>query len=482
MKINPVEASLFVTLDKDLRQELIKSGVIPVNDIFYSNWGNRNKINLYYGSYGSGKSVDIVDEFIKKSHEDEYFRCYYGRKILEDVRGTVFKTITDRIKELHRERYYNFSDKPNGTMIISHKENGNEFIPFGANNPQSLKSIKDPTHFFCEELDQYSFEDFGFIYSRLRTEKAFTQLYAAFNTEKIYKSHWIRKVLFDGEFKDQAFRLKANYYDNFFINQDDYLSKLRLIANGNAATLNAIANGEWGMIRTGGEFWKNFDESKHVKKVELTQTTIHVSLDENVNPYVTQTIWQVLTGTKVIRQVSEMLNKSPDNNAPKAAKRFAEWLKKINYNDVVFVYGDPSGGKRSTIDENNASFFEKYVEVLRSYGFRVTSRVGRSAPEVALSAAFINAIYEANYGGWSIEISERCFASIEDYMIVKEDADGKMAKPKEKDKDSKVTFEPQGHISDSKRYFIIELLKDDWNKYKQRKSNLTSLSGFFPGR
>lgn len=478
MQVHSVYASKFKKQDKEI-QDIILQGdcTLVVNDVFYQLLDNKNKINLLYGSYGSGKSVFIIDLLINKCLNDPYFRCYFGRKILETVRGTVHKTITDRIKERRLQKFFNFSEAPNGSMIILCKENGNEFIPFGANDTQSLKSIKDPTHFFCEELDQFTFEDFGFIYSRLRTEKALTQFYGAFNTERIYQSHWIRKVLFDGEFKDQAFRLKANYSDNHFIDREDYLSKLKLIANGNAATLNAIANGEWGMVRTGGEFWKSFDESRHVKPVKLEETTIHVSLDENVNPYVTQTIWQVLPNEKVIRQVGEMLNKSPNNNAPKAAKAFADWLKEINYSDVVFVYGDPSGGKRSTIDENNKSFFDKYIEVLRSYGFVVKSRVGRSAPEVALSAAFINAIYENNHAGWSIEISDKCFASIEDYIMVKEDADGKMAKPKETDKETQVRFEPRGHISDSKRYFIIELLKVEWNSYKVKRTrqNVTGL-------
>lgn len=479
MRLKPIEASIFVTLDKELQEQLALSGVVPVNDIFLPNWGNQNKINLYYGSYGSGKSVDIIDEFLKKAIEDTYFRAFFGRKILEDVRETVHKTFTDRIKELKVEHLFNFSDKPNGSMIITCKKSKNELHPFGANKSASLKSIKDPTHFFCEELDQFSFEDFGIIYSRLRTQKAFTQFYGAFNTEKIYQSHWIRRVLFDGEFKDQAFRLKANYHDNHFIDQEDYLIKLRLIADGNATKLNSIANGEWGMIRTGDEFWKSFDETKHVRKVALDNTTIHVSLDENVNPYVTQTIWQAFPTAKTLRQVHEILSKSPNNNAPKAAKQFAEWLKSINHRDMVFVYGDPSGGNKSTIDENNASFFDKYIEVLRSHRFKVTSRVGRSAPEVALSAAFINAIYELNEAGWTIEISERCFASIEDYMIVKEDADGRMKKPKEKDKDSKVTFEPAGHISDSKRYFIIQILHEEWEHYKKGKDKRSLQAGYF---
>jgi len=477
VKQKPLEASLFKPLPNELKLQLILSGVVPVNDAFLPLWGNQNKINLLYGSYGSGKSVFIVDILIDDCLNDGYFRCYYGRKIFETIRGTVFKTITDRIKELKKDHLFTFSDSPNGSMLIVCKKNKNEFNPFGANNPDSLKSIKDPTHIFCEELDQFSFYDFGILFSRLRTEKANTQLYGAFNTEKIYQSHWIRKVLFDGEFKDQSVKHKSTYKDNLFINQDDYYEKLKLIANGNAAVLNAIANAEWGIVRTGGEFWKQFDETKHVKKVQYSPGVIWVSLDENVNPYVTVTGWQV-RGTAIF-QIKEILCYSPDNNAPKAAGKAADWLDSIKHTDMVFVCGDPSGKKRSTVDANSKSFYDKFIEVLKSRGYRVTDKVMKSAPEVALSAAFVNAIYENNLYGWSITISDTCFSSIEDYVMVKEDAEGKMQKTKEKDPETGVTFEPRGHISDNKRYLVLTILDKQFQEYKGMKSNLKNQVGYF---
>ena len=466
--MKPLEASLFKPLDDDLKDKLIRSNVVPINDVFLPVWNATDNVILLYGSYGSGKSIFVADKWIDKALNQKYFRGYFGRKVFDTVRGTVFQTFVDRIRELHKEHLFSFSDKPNGSMIITCRENGNMMIPFGANDSASLKSIKDPTDFFCEELDQFSFIDFGFIFSRLRTEKAITQFWGAFNTEKVYAAHWIRKVLFEGEYKDLALRLKANFTDNHFMNQQDYDKKLRLIANGSSAVYNAIAQGEWGSARTGNEFWKQFSDTKHVKKLEILPTTIHVSLDENVNPYVTASFWQVNTDAKEIRQIWELPCMSPDNNAPKAAKKTAEWLRSIGYQDVVYIYGDPSSSKRSTIDPNNRSFFDKFIEVLRSEGFTVVSRVRKSAPEVALSAAFINAIYESNLFGWSILIHERCFTSIEDYMIVKEDADGRMFKEKVKDKESGITYEANGHFSDAKRYFITALLSAEFERYKSR--------------
>lgn len=285
--------------------------------------------------------------------------------------------------------------------------------------------------------------------------------------------------------KGNAVWIKVTYRDNFWVVghpsgeggfvdehtladfEEDRIKKPNLYR--------VYANGERGIMRTGGEFWKQFNETKHVQPLKLEKTTtIHVTLDENVNPYVTVLLWQIIG--KEFRQVHELICKTPDNNAPKAARKLADWLHSIGYQDVVFIYGDPSASKRSTVDPNNSSFYDKFIEVLQKEGFTVVNRVARSAPEVALSAAFINEIYEYNKDGYSIVIGDRCKLSIDDYCTVKEDAEGKMQKVKEKDPDTKVTFEPYGHISDAKRYFIIKILEREFNLYKAKRRRTGSVA------
>lgn len=473
----PFEASVFVKQPEKIRRLLLRSDVCPINDSLLDIWENKFKILLLYGSYGSGKSIFFADQFINHAIEDEYFRGYFGRKILEDVRGSVHKTITDRIKDLNKEHLFEFSDKPNGSMNIVCKQNYNMMLPFGAADPKSLKSVKDPSHFWLEELDQYSFADFGLIYSRLRTTKADTQLYGSFNTERVYQSHWIRKMLFDGEYASQAHRKLLNYTDNYFIDQKDYLDRLKLTAGGNMAILNAIAYGHWGVVRTGGEFWKQFSETRHVKDVSYASGVVWVSCDENVNPYVTMTVWQVRNQN--IIQIMEVLARDPYNNAPKAAGLFCDYLDRIHHKDMVFVCGDPSASKRSTVDERGESFYQKFIAILNNRGYRTQNKVMKSAPEVALSATFVNDIYENNLNGWEIIIGSMCFESIEDYLLVKEDAEGKMQKTKEKEKESGVTFEPRGHISDSKRYVILTILANDFENYKEYRSELRGKAAYF---
>lgn len=237
------------------------------------------------------------------------------------------------------------------------------------------------------------------------------------------------------------------------------------------------ANGERGIIRTGGEFLKQFNELKHVRPVALEKAPLHISLDSNVKPYVTVSIWQINVEGKKIRQVFEIPCKSPDNSAPKAADKLVKWLNAIGHEDVVYVYGDPSGRARTTVDADNRSFFDKFIEVLTKANVRTISRVQRSAPEVAMSANFINAIFEHNLNGWAIEIGDNCKVSIDDYSSVKEDKDGGMLKPKVKDKETGETYEPNGHFTDAFRYFVIALLFSEFLVYKARGKRTGSIAG-----
>src|SRR5690606_4682714 len=129
-----------------------------------------------------GKSEAVFDKLINDCLESEYFRCYYGRKIFDTVRGSCFKTIIECLKKMNLAHLFNFSEADNSSMVITCKTNRNQFIPFGGDKADKLKSIKDPTHIVCEEFDQFDFKDFKDLYPTLRTERGANVFYGMFNT------------------------------------------------------------------------------------------------------------------------------------------------------------------------------------------------------------------------------------------------------------------------------------------------------------
>jgi hypothetical protein len=116
------------------------------------------------------------------------------------------------------------------------------------------------------------------------------------------------------------------------------------------------------------------------------------------------------------------------------------------------------------------------MAVIRDAGYIVRNNVMRAHPRVSISGDFVNAIYELNYGGYTIEISDTCKVSIDDYATVKEDKNGKMIKETAKDPVTKKPYEINGHFSDTKRYFICKVLEKEFMFYISRKQRRGSVA------
>lgn len=312
--LKPIRASEFVTFPKIVQQGLKDLGGIVINDVFFDDWLTRDKIKLYYGGFGSGKSIFIAQDLIEKCRTDKYFKCYYGRKVFDTVRGSCFETLVETIEDLGLEDEFHYSKAVTSSMVIVHIRTGNKFVPFGADKADKLKSIKDPTHIWCEEFDQFEDSDgstskkgdFQMLFPRLRTIKAETQFIASFNTDPVYPTHWILKYffpeLYEGDDKAEFELLEdvvitktfANYTDNHFIDQKAYYQQLKLASGGSTLILEAIANGKWGVLLNKDPWLYAFDMQKHVKqKVPFMPSyPIHVSIDVNNDP-LECTLWQM---------------------------------------------------------------------------------------------------------------------------------------------------------------------------------------------
>lgn len=379
--------------------------------------------------------------------------------------------------------------------------NGAQIFLKGIDDEEKAKGVEGFTYVLLDEANHFFLEEYETFQTSLRGI-AGQKIFLTWNpvSEKQWvKTHFVDayewaetttygtlpspdsfvQVSTDGT----AVLIKTDYRDNYWIaghpsgtygfRDDNLIAQYDKLQYTNYNRYRVEVRGEWGQERTGGEFWKQFDETRHVGDVPFrADQPIHVTCDENVNPYVTVGLFQV--AGKDIGQVGELPCKSPDNNAPKAAGKLVAWLRKKDFTGgIIYLYGDPSASRRSTVDENNKSFYDKFSQTLTAAGFRVVSRVGKSAPQVALSAAFINDIYEHGYGGYSITIDRSCTTSIDDYSVVQEAPDGSMLKKKVTDPVTKVQYEPNGHFSDAKRYFIVKLLEADWTKYINRAKGVS---------
>lgn len=472
--MHPVKASGWFNTnltDKE-RKALIKSGITPVNDIFYDLWGNTHPIVLLYGGYGSGKSVFVQTDLIEKARQPGYFKCYFGRKVLEDVRGSVHSKFVSIIKENGLEDEFQFSEEPNGSMVIKHRATGNLFLPFGASKPDSLKSIDDPTHFFLEEMDQFSLKDFAIILSRLRTEKGNLQLYGAFNTATVLPGHWILKVLMP-EFGSQTeeskdlielvnyigvTKLFCNYTDNYFINQEDYYNKLKLSAAGDIELLNAIARGDWGVIKGENPFATQYTVQKHESKDASfdPQKQLLMKIDFNRNPFAINFshMWRDSRGEH-FHTVNEA--GIPNGSIP----AMIDVIKTKYYHQLsnCILTGDNMGKKGELSQRDNAS---NYTQLQRGLGLSEKQLWLPSNPTHENSRTDVNYVlyHFPDYKINPVTCPETCL----DMKIVQCDAFGSIIKSNRKDMSQKADF------IDCERYGINTFLKK-WidNHMKIRK-------------
>jgi PBSX family phage terminase large subunit len=452
------------------------------------------------GGSSAAKTYTVCQALSVDMYEHEYSTMAF-RRFQINIPDSVYASFKAAIKGLQMDDYYT----PQQFLIKG--EDDKARIRFrGLDDEENIKGIEDFQVVYNNEWSQFTEDHWSQQRKRLRGKpnqkficdwnpissklwqyenwldqdqwtdlplhiegKKYSQLNPEFSFKRINKkgnSVWIKVTFRDNYWIVGHPNGKYGFRDQHTLDdfEHDRLHKPNLYR--------VYANGERGILRTGGEFWKQFDETRHVRPLKVEKTTLHISLDENVMPYVTIGCWQYVKEKKEFRQVHEIPCKQPSNNAPKAAGELVKWLRQIDYQDVVYIYGDPSSSKRSTIDPNNSSFYDKFMEVLRAAGFQVVNRVARSAPEVALSAAFINEIYENNLYGYSIVIADHCRVSIDDYCTVKEDRDGTMLKLKVKDPVTEQSYEPNGHYSDQKRYLLIKMLEQEFNQYKSRGKKL----------
>lgn len=239
--------------------------------------------------------------------------------------------------------------------------------------------------------------------------------------------------------------------------------------------------GNWDVqLKTGGEFWKGFEIDQHIGPLHIDiEEAIHISVDNNVYPYISISIWQLRKHTIQngeteweIFQIGEICAKDPKNTASASGYEVVKYLRKIDYQlRKVYVYGDPTTTARNTIDDNKKSFLDKFTDIINKKGYRVDKRMFKKAPPVASTGDFINEIYRNNIEGLSIIINESCKESISDYIETKEDKDGKVLKQRVKDPKTQITYEKNGHLSDTKRYFLVKCFYSEYTKFTNRFSD-----------
>lgn len=481
---------------------------------------------IMYGGSSSGKTYSMAQAILILTLW-EGTNHLVMRKVGASIKDTVYQDFKAAAEQLGISKMFKFSD---GVKTITCIQNKARIVFKGLDDAEKIKGLSSFKRVVLDEWSEFEEADYKQIRLRLRGMEG-QQLIYTFNPIK--ETHWIKKKVFDKqkwhdipmtvniggrvipeeltkvksikmneprvimhkrtgemiEHSPDTVVIQTTYLNNFWVvgspdgtygyYDEQCIATFEYDREHDPDYYNVYALGEWGVIRTGSEFFGSFNRGKHSADVAYNpELPIHLSIDSNVMPYISVQFWQAyFEDTTSIRQFDEICAESPNNSARKAAKLVADRLRELNASKV-YIHGDASTRAANTIDDEKRSFLDLFIGVLQKAGFAIVDCVGTKNPSVPMSGEFINAIYDEEINDIGILIGENCKTSIEDYMSAQKDANGAMLKTKIKNKTTGQTYEEHGHLSDCKRYVIVDLLREQFLLFSnRRKRNLYAKDG-----
>ena len=482
---------------------------------------------ILYGGSSSGKSYSVAQTILIQTLQDGE-NTLVMRKVGASIQKTIYEDYKVAAKGLGIDHLFRFQQN-----AIKFLYNGAKIDFSGLDDPEKIKGISNYKRVHLEELSEFDEPDLKQIRKRLRG-KVGQQIICTFNP--VSETCWIKKKLFDTEkwhdvpmtveiagkalpeelTKVKSIRMNSTksilnprtrqieeHAPDMVVIQSTYLNNFWVVGSPDGTYgyydeqciadfekdrlndpdyYNIYALGEWGVIRTGSEFFGSFNRGKHSsERLYRQDLPIHISVDNNVLPYISVSYWQVdLSAGIKIWQFHETCAESPNNTVKKSSKLVGKYLKDIGYCDKVYLHGDASTKYANSIDDEKRSWMDLFIDTLQKEGFEIEDKVGNKNPSVAMTGEFINAIFDEIVPGIEIGIDESCTVSIEDYMSVQKDANGAILKTKVKNKITMQTYEEHGHLSDTFRYVVADLCHEEYTAFSnRRKRNLYGNKGAF---
>lgn len=256
-------------------------------------------INFLWGGRDSGKSHFIAQRLILKCLSAPYFRCILLKKSFNTIQESQWQTIKDITEAWGIDHLFQFRVAPLSIICA----NGNRFIARGLDDPQSIKSVKDPSDAWHEEGNMETMDDFVTVTTTLRTNKVKIQQWFSFNPEcdGDYEDFWLFKTFFkdkswngsnewsiplpDGRVANFTYTsTHTTYRDNpkVTLQRIAFLEQLKSI---DPYYYKVYSLGQWGKRNTEDPYCYAYNPGKHKGTVVLNPNhEVYLSFDFNVNP------------------------------------------------------------------------------------------------------------------------------------------------------------------------------------------------------
>lgn len=235
----------------------------PVNE-----W--RGRYRILKGSAGSGKSVNIAQDYIAKLSDPAYrgANLLVVRKIEETNRDSTFAELQGAVFRMFGEYADRFWSVKTTPLAMECKLTGNRIIFRGMKDLSQREKVKSVTFrqgklvwIWCEEATELLEGDVDILDDRLRGDLSevnpnlYYQITMTFNP--VSATHWIKRRYFDVSDPD-VLTHHSTYRDNRFID-DAYFRRMERRAEEDPEGYRVYGLGEWGEL--GGLILTRFEVS-----------------------------------------------------------------------------------------------------------------------------------------------------------------------------------------------------------------------------
>lgn len=232
------------------------------NPIFKQANETRCRYRCMRGSAGSGKSVNIAQDYILKLMNPKYkgANLLVIRKIGDWNRQSTYSELVSAINRICGSMADFYWDIGKSPLALRCKTTGNEVLFRGMKDDKQREGVKSVTFtrgkltwIWAEEATELEENDIDILDDRLRgkliNENLYYQITLSFNP--VSATHWIKAKYFDKP-RVSIFTHKSTYQDNLFIDPA-YSERMMMRKEQDPEGYRVYGLGEWGLL--GGQFF-----------------------------------------------------------------------------------------------------------------------------------------------------------------------------------------------------------------------------------
>lgn len=221
------------------------------NSRFFETFGGPERIKVYYGGGGSGKSLSLIQYFIMQLCNGDGFRRAILRKTFPSMKASTYLVLKEVLDDWGIPYEENKSDH-----VI--RVGNNSLFYLSLDNSEKIKGAEFK-EIWLEEATEFTLQDYKQLRIRLSRTSEDAVIYMSFNP--IDQDHWVITDVVN----------KAPNDDNIFVHHSTYKDNVKFLAQSMIDTLEGFIDEDENFYRIyalglpgvlKGQIYKNWDFSE----------------------------------------------------------------------------------------------------------------------------------------------------------------------------------------------------------------------------